>query len=207
MNKLIVTLFLVILSGCTLTPSPNSPVAIYDLGLIGAHTVPVASENSLNKTSSILFKEITSPIWLNNQAIHYRLAYYDPAQLYTYANSRWAAAPASLLTRQINNHIQSNTNFEIVRSVEGVQAEYALHATLEDFSQIYDDANTSYVNIHLNMSLVERRSRTLHTQRYFNIQKKAPSANAAGAVYALIEASNELNSEVTDWITNALTTK
>ena len=207
MKILLIALFLVILTGCTLTPLPMPPMAIYDLGLIATHTGPVVSKKPSNKTSSVLFKEITSPIWLNNQEIHYRLAYYDPAQLYFYANSRWAAAPAALLTRQISNHIQSNTKFEVVSSVDGIQAEYTLHATLEDFSQIYESADTSHANIHLHVTLIERRTRTLQSQRNFIIQKTAPTANAAGAVHALIEASNELNHEITDWITNALPTK
>jgi len=204
MKRLLIALFLVILTGCTLTPPSTPPVAIYDLGLIATHTERVVSKKPSNKTSSVLFKEITSPIWLNNQAIHYRLAYYDPAQLYSYANSRWAASPAALLTRQISTHIQSNTEFEVVSSVDGIQAEYTLHATLEDFSQIYDTTDTSHANIHLHVTLIERRTRSLHSQRHFIIQKTTPTANAAGAVYALIEANNQLNREITDWITNAL---
>ncbi|MDH5552736.1 MAG: ABC-type transport auxiliary lipoprotein family protein [Nitrosomonas sp.] len=207
MKRLMIALFIVILTGCTLTPPSIPPVAIYDLGLIATHTEPVVAKKSSNQTTRLLFKEITSPIWLNSQEIHYRLAYYDPAQLYSYANSRWAAAPAALLTRQISNHIQSHTEFEVVRSADGVQAEYFLHATLEDFSQIYESADTSHAYLHLNVSLIERRTRTLQTQRHFIIQKTAPTANAAGAVYALIEASNELKNEITDWVTNALVTK
>ncbi len=206
MKKPLIALFLLILTGCALTPQPTPPIAIYDLGLTPTHAESAITKQSFTQLPSLLITDITSPGWLDNQAIHYRLAYHNPAQLYSYANSRWAAAPAALLTRQINNHIKVNTEYKIVNSVDGVQAEYALHAVLEDFSQIYETTNNSHANIHLNVTLIERRTRSLRAQRKFMIQKTA-STNAAGAVYALIEASKQLNYDITDWLTNELAAK
>ncbi len=207
MRKLLVALFLLILTGCTLTPQPTPSVAIYDLGLMSTLAEPAITKRPIIKTPKLLNTEIASPIWLNSQAIHYRLAYHNPAQLYAYANSRWAAAPAELLIRQINNHIKTNTEYMVVSSADSVQAEYALHATLEDFSQIYEATEKSHANIHLNVTLIEHRTRSLLAQRKFMIHKTVSTTNAAGAVYALIEASNQLNHEITDWLTNELAAK
>lgn len=203
----LIALFLLILTGCALMPQPTPPIAIYDLGLTPEHAESSVTKQSLSQLPSLFITDITSPVWLDNQAIHYRLAYHNPAQIYSYANSRWAAAPAALLTRQINNHIKANTEYKIVSSVDGAQAEYALHAVLEDFSQIYEATDKSHANIHLNVTLIERRTRSLRAQRKFIIHKAASTTNAAGAVYALIEASNQLNHEVTDWLTNELAAK
>lgn len=207
MKKSLIALSLFILTGCTLTPQPTPPIALYDLGLAPTHAESGVTKQSPTQLPRLLITDITSPVWLNNQAIYYRLAYHNPAQLYSYANSRWAAVPAVLLTRQINNYIKANTEYKIVNSADGVQAEYALHATLEDFSQIYEATEKSHANIHLNVTLIERRTRSLLAQRKFTIHKTVSTANAAGAVYALIEASNQLNHEITDWLTNELTAK
>lgn len=206
MKKLLIALSLLILTGCALTPQTTPPVAIYDLGLTPTHAEPAVTKQSSTQLPSLLITDITSPVWLDNQAIHYRLAYHNPAQLYSYANSRWAAVPAALLTRQFNNYIKANTEYKIVSTVDGVQAEYALHAVLEDFSQIYVATDKSHASIHLNVTLIERRTRSLRAQRKFMIHKTA-STNAAGAVYALIEASNQLNYKITDWLTNELAAK
>lgn len=209
MKKLLaaLSLFTLILTGCTLTPQPTPPVAIYDLGLTSTLIESAITNQSPTKIPSILVAEIISPIWLNTQAIHYRLAYHNPAQLYTYANSRWAAAPAALLTRQINNHIKTSTGYSVISPTDNVQAEFTLHAILEDFSQVYDATDRSHANIHLNVTLTERRTRSLFAQHNFAIQKKASTADAAGAVSALIEASNQLNHEITEWLTNELANK
>lgn len=200
-------LFLFMLTGCALTPQSTPPVAVYDLGLVPTHAEPGKTKQSSTQLPRLLITDITSPAWLDNQAIHYRLAYHSPAQLYSYANSRWAAVPAALLTRQINNYIKTNTEYKVVSSVYGVQAEYTLHGILEDFSQIYEATDKSYVSIHLNVTLIERRTRSLLAQRKFMIHKTVSTTNAAGAVYALIEASNQLDHEITDWLIKELTAK
>ena len=49
-------------------------------------------------------------------------------------------------------------------------------------------------------SLVERHSRTLLAQQGFNLERPAPTANAAGAVHALTEASDELAGNLITWL-------
>lgn len=204
MNKLFATILVLVLTGCSLTPQSNTPIVIYDLGLLPANTESVITKQSPIKTPSILIAKISSPVWLDNQTIHYRLAYHNPAQLYSYANSRWTAAPAALLTQQIKNYLKANTAYKIANPIDGVQTEYVLHASLEDFSQIFDATDKSHAIIHLNVNLIERRTRSLRAQRKFIIQRSAPTANAAGAVDALITASHQLNDEIIDWLTNEL---
>ena len=203
MNKLIVTLCLLLLTACTLTPQLNAPIAIYDLGIPQAENNQIANQPT-TKSLSILVTDIVSPVWLDNHAIHYRLAYQNPAQLHAYANSRWAAAPAALLTRQISMQLMANTIYEIININDGIHADFTLNLTLEDFTQTFNSANESHATIHLNASLIEHRTRTLTAQHQFTIQKIASTSNSAGGVYALIEASNQLNIEIIDWLSNEL---
>lgn len=204
MKELFITLSVLLLIGCSLTPPQSSPVAIYDLGLQQTDTDQV-TEHASSKALSLLITEVAAPAWLNNQAIHYRLAYHNPAQLYAYANSRWAASPAALLTRQIDNRIKTDTDYQVISTMDGIHAEYALHSTLEDFSQIFDTADNSHAIVLLHVNLIKRSTRSIRAQRRFKIQTTAASADASGAVHALIKASNQLNDEIIAWLNKELT--
>ena len=203
MNKSSIVILALLFSACTLSPQLSEPVAIYDFGLQQTNANPIAKQSS-TKTPSLLLTEVASSIWLDNHAIHYRLAYHNATQRYSYANSRWAATPAALLTRQIGNRLMMDTDYKIVSANDGVHAEYALHSVLEDFSQVFYSADESHAIIHLHISLIERRTRSLRAQRQFMIQKTASTADAVGAVHAMIEASNQLNDEIVDWLANEL---
>ncbi|MDP1559103.1 MAG: ABC-type transport auxiliary lipoprotein family protein [Nitrosomonas sp.] len=204
MKKLLITVIALLVTGCSITPQTNAPTAVYDFGLQYADN---RTRQAQLKSASLLVAEVASPIWLDNPAIHYRLAYHNPAQFYSYANSRWAAAPAALLTRQISNRIMQTTDYKVARGIEGVQADYALHIVLEDFSQVFDSIDKSYAVILLNVSLIERRTRKLVAQRNFSMRKETPTADAVGAVNALVEVSNHLNNNLIDWLTDEIAEK
>lgn len=190
-----------LVSGCSITRQTQTPTSVYDFGIQNTDNV---TRQAQIKTPSILIAEVTSPVWLDNQAIHYRLAYHNPTQLFSYANSRWAATPAALLTRQISNRIMRDTNYKVTRAVDGVQVDYALHIVLEDFIQVFDSIGASHAAIQLNVSLIERRTRLLVAQRNFTMQKDTPTADAVGAVNALVEVSAHLNNNLINWLTGEI---
>ncbi|MEK7768668.1 MAG: ABC-type transport auxiliary lipoprotein family protein, partial [Pseudomonadota bacterium] len=150
--------------------------------------------------ASLLVAEATAPAWLDSQAIQYRLAYHDPAQTHSYANSRWAAAPAALLTQRIRSRITAVTNSGVVSAGDGVRADYALRLELEEFSQVFDTVEQSRVVVRLRASLVERGTRRLLIQRNFSVEQVAPAADATGAVHALTEAGDRLTGDLIDWL-------
>lgn len=194
-------------TGCTIAPHAKTPVSIYDFGIqqdLNAHSIPTQQQELW---SSLLISEAKSPIWLNSQAIQYRLAYLDPTQSYTYANSRWAAAPATLLTHQIRNYISAVTNDKVISTSDGTRTDFTLRLELEEFSQVFDTVDTSHVVIKLRASLVHRSSRLLKAQRNFNIEQVAPTANAAGAVQALTKSSKQLTENLIAWLIEELKTE
>ena len=194
-------------TGCTIAPHTKTPVSIYDFGIeqdSSTHSIPTQQQELW---SSLLISEAKSPIWLNSQAIQYRLAYLDPTRSYTYANSRWAAAPATLLTHQIRNYISAATNDKVISTSDGTRTDFMLRLELEEFSQIFDTVDTSHVVIKLRASLVHRSSRLLKAQRNFNIEQAAPTANAAGAVQALTKSSKQLTENLIAWLVEELRTE
>lgn len=191
-------LMLCLLSGCTVFHKSPTSIAVYDLGL-QPHTHG-QSQQPHQQRKSILIADATAPLWLDNTAIHYRLLYNNPSQSYSYANSRWVAPPAAILTQKIRDHIVTHTNKQVIKNSSTAKADYILHIELEEFIQAFNTANDSHVAISLRASLIERNSRHLFAQKDFGIQEKVPTADAAGAVFALGFASNQLINELIEWL-------
>jgi len=206
MNIILATIIL-LLSGCAIAPQVNAPLAVYNFGLQQTPDTNKPANQFSIKLPSLLIVEATSPIWLDSQAIQYRLAYHNPKQLYTYANSRWAATPAAMLTLQIRNHMLSETGNTVIKPGDGAQADYMLQIELDEFSQVFDAIDSSHAVISLNASLIKRKTRSIIAQRNFRMQQKTSTTDAAGAVNALTEASNQLTENLGDWIIKEITDK
>ncbi len=200
--KKILLFAMMLLTGCAIASHAQIPAAVYDFGLQSPTDVPAASAISGQPQPwvSLLIAEATAPAWLDSQAIQYRLAYHDPAQTHSYANSRWAAAPAALLTQRIRSRIAAVTNNGVVNAGDGVRADYALRLELEEFTQVFDAVEQSRAVVRLRASLVERGTRRLLAQRSFSVEQAAPTANATGAVRALTEAGDRLTGDLIDWL-------
>lgn len=197
MKKYLIALML---AGCTLTPQAPSPVSIYDLG-----PMPQSEpQRSLPLHAIIQTAEISAPVWLDTQAIRYRLAYHDPAQTYAYANSRWAAPPARLLTERIRQHI-ATFHAETDRVISGtLPASYLLRIELSEFVQIFEEAHSSQVMIGWRVHLFERTTQSIVAQRNFSLAGSTETADAAGAVKAFIRLSDQLAGELTEWLVRSV---
>jgi len=196
--KKILLVATMLLTGCAITPQARIAPTVYDLGLMQPTDASAPSGQPL--MASLLVAEATAPTWLDSQAIQYRLAYHDPSQTHGYANSRWAAAPAALLTQRIRSRIAVVTNNGVVSASDGVRADYVLRLGLEEFAQVFDTAEQSRVVVRLRASLVERGTRRLLAQRNFSVEQAAPTADATGAVHALTEAGDRLTGDLIDWL-------
>ncbi len=203
MRKLYVLLS-IWLAGCTIMPHEQTPVSVYDFGLQQVSSTYNTSNQQQQLWTSLLLEEATSPVWLDSKAIQYRLAYLDPTQSYNYANNRWAAAPATLLTHRIRNRIAAVTNDKIVSTSDGTRADFTLRLELEEFSQVFDAVDKSHVVIRLRASLIHRSSRSIRAQRNFSMEQATPTANAAGAVQTLTESSDKLIENLIDWLAEEL---
>lgn len=200
-KALLSILIFYLLSGCTAIHKSQPPISIYDFGLQPSQHTPNTLQQSPKLRKSILIADATAPSWLDNNAIHYRLLYHNPSQSYTYANSRWIATPTAILTQRIRNRIVTNTKEQVIKDSSTARTDYVLHVELEEFSQLFDMIDDSHVVIGLRASLIERNSRHLIAQKDFSIKEKTPAADAAGAVFALNSASNQLINELIDWLT------
>lgn len=206
MTKIALLLILIAhqLAGCVSFNKSQPTVSMYDFGTQQAQTTRQISQQALQHRKSLLIADATAPSWLDNNAIHYRLLYHNPTQSHAYASSRWIAAPAALLTQQIRNRIVTRTNEQVIKDSSTAKTDYALHIELEEFIQLFDTMDASHIVIGLRASLVERNTRKLLAQKDLSITEKTPTADAAGAVFALSSASNQLINELVDWLTAEL---
>jgi cholesterol transport system auxiliary component len=203
MKKFLI-LVIVLLAGCA-APRAQAPAAVYDFGAQRLATAPGTPDISSGRRlrASILVPDALAPVWLDNTAILYRLAYRDLAQVYAYASSRWAATPATLLTQRIRSRIAMVNDAGVVSATEGARTNYMLRLEVEEFTQIFDTTDHSRGVVKLRASLIDRRTRLLLSQRNFSIEQSA-APNASGAVRALTEASDNLIGALIGWLAEEL---
>lgn len=191
-KTLVSALATVALAACALgvqKPQADS----YDLGPPAARPATAAATRPV-----LMVPDVVSPAWLDGQGIVYRLAYENDARPQAYANSRWVAPPAALLTQRLRNRFASSAG--VVSGVDGTRADYALRVDLEDFSQSFTSANASSVALRARASLVRLPDRVLVAQRAFAVERAALTPDARGAVTALGAASGEVIESLAEWV-------
>ncbi|MDT8363577.1 MAG: ABC-type transport auxiliary lipoprotein family protein [Nitrosomonas sp.] len=190
-------LVLLLLTGCTIAPKSPAPVSTFDFGPISR-----IESAQLPTFSSITLQvaDVIAPTWLDTRAMRYRLAYHHPAQTHAYANNRWAASPASLLTERIKQHITSwqNPSDRSGRNARPI-GNYTLAIELEEFIQVFETVDRSHAIVSLRARLVERDTRLPVAQKRFSRIQITPSADASGAAEAFIAISDHLTAELIQW--------
>jgi cholesterol transport system auxiliary component len=199
MRIAVAVLLVMTLIACSIGPEKKDAAATYDLG---AASVVAAGQPRIRP--SLLVHAVAAPGWLETNAIVYRLNYQDAARQLSYANSRWAAPAAAMLTQRLRAQLAAASDGGIVNIADGARADYALRVELEEFSQVFDTAQASRAVIVARASLVNVARRTLYAQKTFAIEKPATGANAEGGVRALAGASGELVDAIVAWTAASL---
>lgn len=194
---IVMVLACALLGACTIGPQAAPATASYDLGPPRAHP----QESPLIR-AALVVPAVAPPAWLDNQGIVYRLAYQDPAQPRAYANSRWAAPPAQLLTQRARSRFAAASS-GVTSGEDGARADYMLRIELEDFSQTFDSAQVSRAAARARATLVRLADRALLAQRTFAVERSA-APDAPGAVRALGEAADTLIEDMLGWTAQQL---
>ena len=199
MRTMLVMLIAATLAGCTLGPEKKDAAATYDLS--GA---PSSAAGKTRIRATLLVQPVAAPGWLESNAIVYRLNYQDAARQLNYANSRWAAPVASLVAQRLRAQLAAASDSGIVNIADSARADYALRVELEEFSQVFDTAETSRAVIVARASLVNVARRSLQAQKTFTIERPAAGANAESGVRALSAGSAELVDAIVAWTAASL---
>jgi cholesterol transport system auxiliary component len=194
MSTLLMLLGALLLTACSLGPAQKDAPAVYDLG---APRQDAANQPRIY--ASLLVHAVAAPAWLDTTAIIYRLNYQDAARQRAYANSRWAAAPAALLTQRLRGRLAAASDGGVVGAGDSARADYTLRVEIEDFSQVFVTADESRAVIVARASIFNAAKRTLLAQKSFSTTRPAASANAEGGVRALAAAGDETIEAIAVW--------
>jgi cholesterol transport system auxiliary component len=146
-----------------------------------------------------VLQEVQAPPALDSAAILYRLAYSDAQQLQPYAQARWSMPPAQLVRQRLR---ESLSRWRAVLDPGESAVPLTLRVELQEFSQLFDTAQTSSGLVRLRATLIEAKGGAdrLVAQQVFVVQRPAASPDAAGGVRALMTASEAAVEEIGAWV-------
>ena len=191
MKTLIMFLALTLLAGCASASKP--PVETYDFGIAGSAATPPGQD--------VFIAEVRAAEWLSTTEMLYRLEYRNPRILTPYSASRWAGAPAAMLTIRLRQSVGNGT------TIRGRQMKCNLALFLSEFSHVFAAERDSRAVMHMRATLTESATTERALVREFRIERPAPTPNAAGAAAAFSDIATSLADELNAWITGAGTCK
>ena len=196
--------------GCSAIDKPTRPT-MYDFGPGGLTTqrttTPPVSASSATLPTLAIADIFTAGGALENQAVLYRLAYTDAQVLRPYSQARWSMPPAQLVNKRMREMLGERR--VVLTAREGVALNRTQNANLpmlrlelEEFSQLFSapDASVGLIRLHATLVDITPAGERLVAQRGFLVERPARSANAAGGVRALAEATDAAIEAVDQWM-------
>ena len=187
MKTLIMLLAIAPLAGCA--SGSRLPVETYDFGIAAPATAPSGQD--------VFMADVRAAEWLNTTDMLYRLEYRNPRILMPYSASRWAGAPAAMLTVRLRQSVGN------APSPRGRQVKCNLSLFLSEFSQVFDSEQDSRSVMLIRATLTDIATTERGLVREFRIERPAPTANAAGEAAAFSDIATLLADELNAWIREA----
>ena len=194
MRLVIVAALLLSTVACTINTPARRAQAVYDLGEVPVQAPPVAGSVF---DGTLLVPPVAATVALDTTRIGYRYAYDDPRQLRAYAESRWAATPATLMTEALRSRYAA-AGLRVVGPVDGAQASRVLRVALEEYAQTFATPGASRVRVQVRATLLDARARAVIAQDTFVMTRDA-APDAAGAASALAVTTHALIDALLDW--------
>ena len=204
---------LVLAAGCSVVDKPIRAV-MYDFGPGGLSTqaavAPMASMPAPALSPLAIADITTSGGALDNQGVLYRLGYLDAQQLRPYSQARWTMPPAQLVRQRLRERMGQQR--VVLNAREGVALNRSQNANLpmlrlelEEFSQLFSapDASIGLIRLHATVVEITPAGERLVAQRSLSVQRPATSADAAGGVRALTQATDAAIDELDQWLRQA----
>ncbi len=183
-------------AGCGLGPGKRDAFE-YDFGF---STEPAPAPRRIAR--EIAVADVLAPAWLESNAMIYRLAYQEAARPRAYANSRWVASPAQLLTSRLRSRAAAAAMRGIAPLGEPLRGAATLATEVEEMSQVFDAPDKSRAVVRLRATLTDRGK--LLAQQSFTVERDAASADAAGGARAMASAADAVVGEIVDWVGGVL---
>ena len=177
--------------------APSAAPQVYDFGP-GA----LQSGSGASTLPDLVLGDVEAAPALDGNAMLYRLGYAEVQQLRPYAQARWSMPPALLLRQQLREQLGQRRAVLAPGDAAAARA-LVLRVELEEFSQLFDSANSSQGLIRVRVTLSQpgraAAAKTL-AQTSLVVQQPSRSADAAGGVRALAQASALLVAKIDQWV-------
>ncbi len=165
----------VLVSACTRSVVP--PPTLHDFGLVG-------EPKNADSTAQIT---VTAPGWLDDGKIRFRLLYHAASQVRAYNLDKWLAPAPELLQQHL------------LRG--GIGHNRVLDMELLEFEQQFSTPQQAEASLRIRARAFGPDG-TLIAGRQFVLKKACPSADAKGAVTALVALTNLAASQINLWLTS-----
>lgn len=193
---------LLVLGGCA-AASRQAPFPSHYV-LTGAAVPATPAPAPVGQRGTLRVARISAPPWLDGTDLYYRLAWRHDHAIAAYADSDWVSPPARMLGQVIVNALAGAALWRIVLGPDSpAQVALGLDIRLDDFSQVFTSPGASVGVLDATATLVDNRDGRVIAQRRFQVKASAPSADAAGGVEALNDASRQFATQLVDWLRDA----
>jgi len=135
---------------------------------------------------AVRLDEVRSVAPFDEPDMWYRLAWRNPQELASFAQSRWAATPAELLRRRLQR-----------ANGEGA-AKCVLEIEIHEFTQVFTAKDVSEARVELRASLSGASPRI--TARSFALAEPGAGAEAASGAGAFARATDRAIAELAGWV-------
>lgn len=192
----IAMLLLLVTSACTVVRQVPPEPTVYLLTAVGT-PAPVSAPRDAVLRVAIPRAE---PGFENDGLVYTE----TPSALYAYRESRWADAPAQMLTPLLVATLERSGAFRaIVTQTGSGRADYQLEVQLLRLQQEFY-STPSQVRLSLRASLIDVGHRQVVASRTFHTLQPAPTDNAYGGVQAANAAVAELLAKIADFVVRSL---
>ena len=194
-----------LLGACAAVLEKPARPLVYDFG----PGTLVAAEAAAPSLPAVVLAEVEAPGALDGTAILYRLAFANAQQLMPYAQARWSTPPAQLIRQRLQDVLGQkrlvSTPSESATALGAAgptRAVLALRVELEEFTQYFETAERSFglLRLRATASSVGAGGERVLGQRTLVVRRPAPTADAAGGVRALTDATLAAAQELEAWL-------
>lgn len=193
------------MAGCAVAPATPAQAVRYDLGVEPSSTLSASSslpppvsgagQNAALAPPLLKVVAVTAPSALDNDRIHYRLAYANALESRSYGASRWTATPAQMMTDRLRSAL--TTKFRVLDGGDSERAPL-LKVELIDFSQRFNAPGESQGVVTVRASL--KSGGKLLAQREFGASVPSTRADAEGGATAIAAATDHVMADILAWL-------
>ena len=173
---------LVLLGACAGGPPPQANLAYYDF-----------SGEPASLSAPLRSLDVSSSSWLASNAMYYRLAYADGNRREHFAESRWTAQPAELLSVRLERNLVSAGS-----GVAPGTLLCRLRIELDDLVQVFDKPGSSRLVLDARATLYGTQQSVL-ARRSLSLSQAA-GADARSGVAASGALVDALSRELQGWV-------